>query len=760
MRKTRILFNLILMVAVSTAFLSVFTKGILPSAEAVEASYDSVNPIAKYEFLDQNNPGKDSMGNYNLVLREKTEGGTVAINNGVATFDGSAGLMADSNENDIGEHLSSFTVVFDMMINPTHTDWSTPVGFGWNNWGATKWCNFHVEKNTTLLRFSTASEIIDGVGNVGNKENQYYGFELGNISSESYNRIVLSAQLGGKISVYVDGVEKWNENLPVDFSLKDEKMRFALGGVSCWGNIYQTFSGSLKNVQIYDFAFSESQAAEYNNSGNVYLTSGNAVNKMLTDLFKKYYNNGIYQKDTSINLNEAAKEEAKMYFHAQCNELERTTYYNGNELWMTNDLGTINSGYGTDSNGNMTHFYYDKNNNKIVDYTVKIANKGGMEEYYNTIFDLCQLDFSNWKYENGVFVYSHKNTSNIDEWFTIFRDITAPCFLNENDLTSQNYLTYDKIIVHESNGKLIINLYVCSTDSGKLNNEELVFSQATISYESETESFIHGKVLDIVGEAVPNAKVCLGSQTVLTNENGEFTLTKMTEDENIISITADGFITRMYELDEDSTETNEIEDIVLIREYVQLGTLTATNTNTYSWTMTTTRTQDGFLVKYVSSTGASSVDNLINLWMSIGSTEPDAGTTSGRNTGTFQFELIRTKDGTLTQVFRNAPNGKLGSFKTITDGITWTVDEQGVIVLECFLPYSMFTEYDSRVEVSADDVVGMMFTIKVDGKEQNTLKYSFEDGTSCTSNKSQVKTFIRIDSSNYIFASEKNSLGE
>ena len=77
----------------------------------------------------------------------------------------------------------------------------------------------------------------------------------------------------------------------------------------------------------------------------------------LNALITKYYNEGVYTKNTSINVTEAARNEITENggFHNSANSLIRTTYFDGNELWMTNDSG-VNSGYGTDQNGNMTHF--------------------------------------------------------------------------------------------------------------------------------------------------------------------------------------------------------------------------------------------------------------------------------------------------------------------------------------------------------------------------------------------------------------------
>ena len=478
------LYLLCTLLVVVTSFSLLITSGNknLTSVSAVETGSSTINPIAKYEFLDSNNPGKDSMGNYDLELmyasgKDSSNGG-VSVANGVASFDGTAGLRSGSEENDLSENLESFTMSFDIKASGENTSWAIPIGFGFDGTAHTaenKWFFFALQGGKTDLRFNASNKTVDGKSDIMGST-QWYGPTFANVSDEK--NITVTVELGGNIVLYVDGVSVKSYETPENYTLSDAKLEFSIGCVAGKGNSNgRYFVGEMSNVVIYDFALNDSQVNDYITNGDVYLTK----NEIITSLLKKYYNGGIYQKDTIINLSEEAKDEASVYFHAQCNELERTTYYNGNELYMTNASKTVNSGYGTDANGNMTHFYYDKNDNKVIDYTVKIANKGGMEEYYNTLFDLSELDYSDWVYKNGIFEYSPKVPSNTNEWILIFRDITAPCFLNVNDETSQNYLSFEKVTIEESNGSLILKLYVSSTDSGKLTSESLVFSQAVIT---------------------------------------------------------------------------------------------------------------------------------------------------------------------------------------------------------------------------------------------------------------------------------------
>ena len=72
-------------------------------------------------------------------------------------------------------------------------------------------------------------------------------------------------------------------------------------------------------------------------------------NDSIKELLTSYYNDGIYIKESKINLNSVAQDELVSYFHAECNILERTTYYNGDELLMSAE---------TNENGELVYSYY------------------------------------------------------------------------------------------------------------------------------------------------------------------------------------------------------------------------------------------------------------------------------------------------------------------------------------------------------------------------------------------------------------------
>ena len=276
--------------AVSLSLLACFTMTLPHVERKVSASIeeDSVNPIARYEFKDAANPGKDSMGNYDLITQiadGKTEG-AVNVSEGVATFDGTAGLIPGSEEKDISEKLNSFTLAFDVKTSGTNGGWASPAGFGWNGWDATKWGTFQFSSGSDILRFTTASNLVEGTSNVDGNPNPYWGKEIGNIGTSDFHKVILTVNTSSTIDVYLDGVNKYSYKTPENFSLKDSNMSFGLGGDSAWNHIYNAFIGSLKNVEIYDFAFNELQTIAYNINGC--LTAKDIAEQEVVNPLSKY----------------------------------------------------------------------------------------------------------------------------------------------------------------------------------------------------------------------------------------------------------------------------------------------------------------------------------------------------------------------------------------------------------------------------------------------------------------------------------------
>ena len=208
----------------------------------------------------------------------------------------------------------------------------------------------------------------------------------------------------------------------------------------------------------------------------------------LNSLLSKYISTGKYTKTSNIYLSNDAKIDISIYFHANIVDLNRITYYNGNALWMTNSSGTINSGYGTDSSGNMTNFTLNSDGSQTINYVVDMPNNGGMEEFYDTPNDFLSASYydSDWIYVTGVgFVYDldkyYSGNAKAKTYLEQFINVAAPLLLT--DVYTSNYIRLDKLIITENNGKLVFKITVDSISSGVLSSEaksELILCESTI----------------------------------------------------------------------------------------------------------------------------------------------------------------------------------------------------------------------------------------------------------------------------------------
>ena len=210
---------------------------------------------------------------------------------------------------------------------------------------------------------------------------------------------------------------------------------------------------------------------------------GNVVDD-LVNVFAEYYNSGVYVKSTQINVNDEVKQEVSL-FHARASVLNRTTYYNGDELWFESG-----SGYGTSEDGKLTQFRLvdgEKTNEKVV------SSLPGMEEYYCTLDDFVKGTHTSahtdnveltlhagWSVNNGV--YASTDSKVLDG----FRLFTAPLWLGKTETTA-NYIDYTKATVEEVGDTLVMKLWVSVTESSKLvptaenDGTNAVFSVAVVA---------------------------------------------------------------------------------------------------------------------------------------------------------------------------------------------------------------------------------------------------------------------------------------
>ena len=259
---------------VAALSLTAVTNGALGAAmiSSVSGSADEagkeVNPIAKYEFKDTSNIGKDSMGKYDLTFRNAWKaGGTgdllneyTAIEGGGITFNNKLCLAADKDKN-VFKDTSAVTMLLEVKMVSGSGTWGHIAGVGFANAKSTGLSAHSAADGANHVRI--ASKGIDGLHGCWDSITAING-EL-----EKYHTIIISAQPGGKIRVWNDGVKLSEEKeVSATWTAYDENNMFSIGGEFNGAAAY-TSAASLKNVVVYDFAMDNAAAVAYTTNGKL-----------------------------------------------------------------------------------------------------------------------------------------------------------------------------------------------------------------------------------------------------------------------------------------------------------------------------------------------------------------------------------------------------------------------------------------------------------------------------------------------------------
>ena len=163
------------------------------------------------------------------------------------------------------------------------------------------------------------------------------------------------------------------------------------------------------------------------------------------EMFKAYYNDGVYTRSSEIYLNES-NAELQNAFHGPV-ITDKVTWFNGNELVMN-----TNSGYGSTGNIENPGWHFKiVNGERITDYN--ISSNAGV--YFYTLYFFANSEESknaNWQQDGDV-------------WFTSDAAIieaalgfAAPCFTNKT-ANGEEYIELTKVAVHNQGDQLIFRLY-------------------------------------------------------------------------------------------------------------------------------------------------------------------------------------------------------------------------------------------------------------------------------------------------------------
>lgn len=253
-----------------------YTNGKITSTDLLHTQ--ELTPVAKWEFEDADNIGKDSMGNYDLGP-VAIEGGDLSnpygmgtIENGMLYLSGSD-MLACPALNDVGDNLNNgFTLNFQYRQDGlTDGDWASPISFGFNDWNSTTICHFVIAGNSKELRIGAHG------GVAANEEdgNVYWGPVILTDGTDAMHNVTLSVRPGEKFNVYVDGALAYSADCPAGWNLSNSNMAFAIGGSCVWGNGYSLFKGWIDNVSIYNFALSLEQSNAFWEKGKIVVSDMN-----------------------------------------------------------------------------------------------------------------------------------------------------------------------------------------------------------------------------------------------------------------------------------------------------------------------------------------------------------------------------------------------------------------------------------------------------------------------------------------------------
>lgn len=265
--------------------------GITATAKIGVTVLEAFRPIAKYDFSDALNLGKDSMGNFDLV---KVGEGDITTGAKGVTFDGNAVLAEPADR--FTDDLTAFTVAFDMTVAANGNGaWAVPLGFGSSS-DNTKWFHFQFRNTgTDTLEFGADGLVgaYPGAGDTG----YWQPVVKSSLSAETTYRVVLSmdtTSASGRITAYVDGILGGYDTLAQLYDMSDSALRLAIGGELKDGtglDDSHKYIGQIGNLVIYDFAMTAAQVAAYNNTGAV--KTNNAPEKYITEIGNIAFTGGV-----------------------------------------------------------------------------------------------------------------------------------------------------------------------------------------------------------------------------------------------------------------------------------------------------------------------------------------------------------------------------------------------------------------------------------------------------------------------------------
>lgn len=254
--------------------------GISAKTNTASASQTIVNPIAKYEFKDKDDLGKDSMGNYDMEYRKQwVSGGTgpelntyTAVDevNGGVSFAGQFCLSQDKDSNMFAD-VTAFTLCFEMIPSKS-TAWQHYLGVG----NSTDEFSIIGCDGSTSNAYKTMFRMkgVNGTSNVWQSEVLFGG----ETPITEYQKVIIAVQPGEDLGVYVNGTKLTltkSSAVPTDYVTASKTSYFSVGA-RYNGAADRASTASVRNISFYNFAMDDTCATAYNTNGQ--LTVENVVN--------------------------------------------------------------------------------------------------------------------------------------------------------------------------------------------------------------------------------------------------------------------------------------------------------------------------------------------------------------------------------------------------------------------------------------------------------------------------------------------------
>jgi hypothetical protein len=224
------------------------------------------------------------MGNYDMEYRRKWVSGATGdllntytavdeVNGGV-TYAGNFCLAQDAESNMFAD-VTAFTLCFEIKTAVSTTSWDVHIGVG-NSSGDGFAFIGRGDIYDGQLRLQTPTMLDSSNAPVYSAPRIYNN---GTTEPTEYQRIVATVQPGGNISVYLNGKlvalydgndnkTPWDTSIGEDWATATKNTYFSIGG-DYNGAVTKMASGSIRNVQFYDFAMDATCVKAYDRTGVV-----------------------------------------------------------------------------------------------------------------------------------------------------------------------------------------------------------------------------------------------------------------------------------------------------------------------------------------------------------------------------------------------------------------------------------------------------------------------------------------------------------